>query len=170
MNWPSRNDHSYWLGRKATKQTNKPDYIRASTQDFGTIAQMRPLNMWALSYCGAKDLLCEIHLDVYKSSKVSSEALCGCKFAPGWCVKYQNIAHTGLFRFAGWSEPMLLTKALKLGELGRGVGLSPWCNEYQNENIALAGVKRRRLNWACAARWCNKYLNISLAGLCKGTD
>ena len=57
---------------KQQKQTNKPDYIRASTQDFGTIAQMRPLNM---SYCGARDLLRLLQPYVYKSSKVSSEAL-----------------------------------------------------------------------------------------------
>ena len=43
-----------WDVKQQNKQTNKPDKSRASTQDFGTIAQMRTLNMCALSYCGVK--------------------------------------------------------------------------------------------------------------------
>ena len=56
-----------WDVKQQNKQTNKPDYIRASTKDFITIAQMRPLSMCALSYCGARDLLCEIRLDYFNS-------------------------------------------------------------------------------------------------------
>ena len=76
VNWPSRNDHSCWRACKATKQTSKPDYIQACTQEFGTIARMRPLKhiVGLETYC-VRYALILLQLNVYKSSKVSSEAL-----------------------------------------------------------------------------------------------